>query len=323
MLISDTKSAFIPGRLISDNIMISYEVMHYLKRKRSRKEGYMALMMDMSKAYDRIEWKFLEVMLRKMGFSEKWIHLMICCVRKVTYNIVHGDTNIAHFFPSRGLRQGDPLSPYLFILCAEGLSALIQKYESSQWIKGINICRKAPTISHMFFVDDSYLYCRVTTNEAKRILELLMMYERSSGQKVNIDKSSIFFSMNVIQYNRELVCQELHMSEADENRKYLGLPNLLGRKKSVLLGYLKDKIKAVFHNWDTKHISKPGKETLIKTVALALPTYAMNVFLLPMEIIKDFERTLSKYWRGQVVQMNKGLHGCVGIVELLIRTLAV
>lgn len=132
--------------------------------------------------------------------------------------------------------------------------------------------------------------------EARRVFDLLGLYERASGKKVNISKSSVIFSSNIIQDNRELICRELQMNEADENSKYLGLPNLLGMRKSILLGYLKDKVKARIQSWDSKFISKAGKETLIKMVAQALPSYAMNFFLLPMDIIKDFERTLVKYW---------------------------
>lgn len=156
-IISDTRSTFIPGRLISDNVMLSYEVMHYLKRKRFGKQGYMALNLDMRKAYARIEWKFLKVILKRLHFTEKWVYLVLQCVKTVTYNIVHSDMDVGHVNPSRGICQGDPHSPYLFIICAEGLSALIQKYESKQWIKGIKIFRKAPSISHMQFADDSYL----------------------------------------------------------------------------------------------------------------------------------------------------------------------
>lgn len=135
--------------------MISFEVMHYLKRKKFGKDGYMALKLDMSKAYDRIEWKFLKGMLLAIGFSEWWSHLILQCVSTVEYNIVHGDYETGTIIPSRGLRQGDPLSPYLFIIGAEGLSALIRYYEDRSWVRGVKICRKAPVISHMLFADDS------------------------------------------------------------------------------------------------------------------------------------------------------------------------
>ena len=180
-VISDTQSAFISGQLISDNIMVSYEVMHYLKCKRVGNDGYMALTLDMSKAYDRIEWDFLKAILRRMGFSEWWVKLVLQCVSTVQYTIVHGNQEMGPILPTRGIRQGDPLSPYLFIICAEGLSSLIRRYELKQWVHGIRICRKAPAVTHMLFANDSYLFCKADITEASKILEVLHMYEKASG----------------------------------------------------------------------------------------------------------------------------------------------
>ncbi|XP_074352348.1 uncharacterized protein LOC141691513 [Apium graveolens] len=154
----------------------------------------------------------------------------------VDYTIIHGERERGSIKPSRGLRQGDHLSPYLFIICVEGLTRLIRQYETTKLLHGIKICRKSPLISHLLFADDSYVYCKAELEDARKVLELLSIYEKASGQRVNRGKSTVFCSANVIPYNKEELCQVLQIPEADNSSKYLGLPNMLGRNKTTIFG---------------------------------------------------------------------------------------
>lgn len=131
----------------------------------------------------------------------------------------------------------------------------------------MKVCKKAPVVSHIFFANDSYIYCKAETEEARNVMELLEIYEKASGQKINSNKSTMFFSDNITEYNKEQVCQVFCIREADDSSKYLGLPNNLGRNKSTVFGYLKDKVMSIIQNWNGKKVSKPAKEILIKMVA--------------------------------------------------------
>ncbi|XP_074358745.1 uncharacterized protein LOC141698038 [Apium graveolens] len=168
------------------------------------------------------------------------------------------------------------------------------------------------TLCHPIFSSYVPKGCRrfydANPEEALRMRDLLEIYERATGQQVNKSKSAVFYSTNVLQYNREPVGQILQMQEANEHSTYLGLPNIIGKNKSALLGYLKDKVNAKIRTWNGNFISRSGKEILVKHVAQTLPTYAMNVFLLPLEITRNIEQCLANFWWNSGKANSSSLH---------------
>ena len=143
---------------MTDNTLVAFEINHYIKRKTQGKYGVTALKLDVSKAYDRLEWNFLEHMLFKFGFNETWIARILMCIKSVSYNFIQNGEVFGGVKSGRGLRQGDPISPYLYILCVEGISSMIRRNEASGLIHGCTIARGAPSISHLLFADDCYLF---------------------------------------------------------------------------------------------------------------------------------------------------------------------
>lgn len=157
-VISEEQSAFVPGRNIQDNVLVSFELIHYMHRKKHGQEGDVALKLDISKAYDLVNWRYLQDRMRIMGFSEKWVRWIMLCVTTISYSVSFNDTTLGPILPSRGLRQGDPISPYLFLLCVEGISKLLKDAANNEVIHGCKISSTTLSVPHLHFADVSFFF---------------------------------------------------------------------------------------------------------------------------------------------------------------------
>uniref|UniRef100_A0A803QD63 Reverse transcriptase n=1 Tax=Cannabis sativa TaxID=3483 RepID=A0A803QD63_CANSA len=190
-VILEEQSAFVGGRLIQDNAIIGFKSLHCMKTQRFGNGKKMALKLDMSKAYDRVEWNFLVTMMRGLGYEEKWIEKIMRCVTTVSFSVLINGEKHGLIQPTRGLRQGDSLSPYLFLLCSEGLSCLIHEAERAGHINGVQFGRDRVKVSHLFFADDSFVFLNAKENECDTMKLILQRYSRLSRQQINLEKSEI------------------------------------------------------------------------------------------------------------------------------------
>ncbi|KAA3454343.1 reverse transcriptase [Gossypium australe] len=198
------------------------------------KKGYMAVKIDMSKAYDRV--------MKKMGFEKRWVDMILKCVSTVSYSVTVNGLASESFIPFRGLRQGDPLSPFLFLFCGEGLSSLMRLANAGNRIKGVKASRNGPTITHLLFADDCIVFAEATDTGAISLKQILREYAMTTGQCVNFDKSTVFFSKNTPESEKTAVLQILTIRISNDIERYLGLPNMVGRKKRSSFQNLKDRL---------------------------------------------------------------------------------
>ena len=223
--------------------------------------------------------------MSKMGLPDIWIDRVMCCVTSANFSVHINRNAYGNIRPSRGIRQGDPLSPYLFLLCAEGFTSLLARAQNDGRIHEVAVCRRAPFISHLLFANDSLLFYRATQGEVQVITELLQTYADASGQCINFDKSLVYFSTNTVTIQRERIKGELGVREVDRFESYLGLPTLVGRAKYQTFSFIKDRVWKKIQAWKGQLLSRAGKEILIKAIAQSIPTYTMGVFLLPVRLV--------------------------------------
>ncbi|KAA3470678.1 reverse transcriptase [Gossypium australe] len=270
--ISENQSAFVPGRCV--------------------------IKLDMSKAYDRVEWRFLEEVMLKIGFSSDWVNKIMCCVRMVTYKVKCNLKLTNVIAPERGIRQGDPLSPYLFLFCMDALSRILVNAQETHKIKGIRASRDGPRINYLFFADDALLFVRNNRREIDACMQILHNFERMSGQSINMDKSMVYFSPKTPMAQRDLVHGLLRMKVVDNIDCYLGLPTMVGKKKTEAFRSIVNRTAGKVNSWSKHLLSSAGKEIFIKTVIQVIPTYAFSVFLAPKGVIEEIHSMIGHIWWG-------------------------
>ena len=179
-LISDHQSALIQGRLITHNVIITHELLHSLRTKKI-KTSFMAVKLDITKAFDKVDWTSLKAILKRIGFADQWCNWVMKCVTTVSYSALINGEPSEKIYPQRGIRQGDPLSPYLYLICTEGLSSMLSHAMNTNLIHVFKARRNGPSISHMFFADDSLLFCKAEETECRHLLNILQLYADASG----------------------------------------------------------------------------------------------------------------------------------------------
>jgi hypothetical protein len=291
--------------MITDNAIIAFECFHALQKGSKTAGNFCAYKLDLMKAYDRVDWNFLEEAMRKFGFAEQWIKWIMACVKTVRYSVRFNGKLLERFIPTRGLRQGDPLSPYLFLFVGESLSALLKHQINSNLIEELKICRKSPGISHLLFADDSLLFFRATPEQATCVNVVLRDYERGTGQLLSPAKCSIMLGQHCSEEDGAAVAAILNVGSMTMEDKYLGLPIPEGCIKEGKLKSSKEKLRKKCSDWNEKYMSGAAKETLIKSVAQAITTYAMSVFKFPAGLCDELSQIIRDFWWGDEEEKRK------------------
>ena len=203
---------------------MAFECIHHIKQEKDPTKSFCAYNLDLSKAYDHVDWSFLEGVLTRFGFCQQWINWVMTCVRSVRYAVKLNGKKLDFFEPSRGLRQGDPLSLYLFLFVAEGLSRALEAECAAGMITPLKVARGSPGISHLLFADDSLLFFKAHGDEARRLKNAINIFQQGTGQLLSPSKCSMFFSTLCPAQSQEEIKQILEISSATFEEKYLGLP---------------------------------------------------------------------------------------------------
>nr|XP_025679206.1 uncharacterized protein LOC112779177 [Arachis hypogaea] len=228
--------------------------------------------------------------------EERWVSLIMKCVRSATYKIRINERLTSKIIPERGLRQGDPISPYLFIMAAEVFTILMEEARERKEISGFKIAPTAPPITHLLFADDCIIFTEAREEKIYNLILILNKYTEASGQMINLDKSGIIFGSQVPIQTRVNIEEIIGMKCWDNLGMYLGLPGIWGRSKIKALNWIEEKVMEKVEGWKEKLLNQARKEVLIKAVIQAIPSYAMSVIEFPKVFCQRLNARIARFW---------------------------
>ena len=297
LVISQSQNAFVEGRQILDTVLIANEAVDSTLRG---KEKGILCKLDIEKAYDHIRWDFLMQMLERMGFGSKWIRWINWCISTATFSVLINGSPSGFFRSSRGLRQGDPLSPYLFVIGMEALSCLLQRAVEGNFISGCRFRGRDGgeiVISHLLYADDTIIFCDANAEQLMYLRWTLMWFEAFSGLKINIFKSEIIPLGRVD--NVEELAAELGCGVGSLPTKYLGLPLGAPHRATGVWDSIEERFRNRLSSWKRQYISKGGRLTLIRSTLSSLPIYFLSLFRIPKIVWSRLEKIQRDFlWGG-------------------------
>ncbi|XP_075473927.1 uncharacterized protein LOC142504980 [Primulina tabacum] len=294
-LISLNQSGFVLGRLISDNILLAQELTHSLTLPTHG--GNVILKFDMAKAYDRVQWPFLFEVLRHFGFSEWVVEMVSACISHCHFSVNINGSLSGFFGSTRGLRQGDPLSPLLFILGAEylsrGLERLYLQHPALRYRSGCDIL-----ISHLAYADDVIIFANGGSRGLKLLMDFLHHYKNCSRQLVNAVKSSVILPPRCSAHLRSQILRITRFAEGHLPLKYLGVPLFRGNRVCSLFEPLLQAVRMKLEGWEIRTLSPGSRMTLIRSVLLSMPIYLFQVVQPSLAVMEKLELIFNAFLWG-------------------------
>lgn len=294
--IHESQQAFIQGRRIANNIIVAQEISHSFQLTSWKHKAFM-LKLDLAKAFDIIEWSFIRRALLRKGLHSHFVDLIYECISSATFAVNINGQPFGNFRGSRGIRQGCPLSPYLFILAVNELSMSMQEALNANHLSGIQLGPSCPPIHSLFFADDLIVCGRADNNDANTIARIFNQFCAISGQTPNWNKSAILFSKHTDNHLRSAIKNIFPAPDMNLNTLHLGHPLILpGKKRAAAYNFIIDKFRAKLNSYKANRLSHAGRLTLIKSVFASLPVYYMSTILLSKGTIAKLTSIVRKFW---------------------------
>jgi hypothetical protein len=303
-IVSPMQNAFLGGRFMSDNINLVQELLRQYGRKKL--SPHCLLKVDFKKAFDSVQWGFIENLLCHLGFPAKFFTLVMQCVSTVSFFVaVNGDIH-CFFLGNSGVRQGDPLSPYIFICCMKYFSRMLKLASQQEGFRFHPKC-KLHGISHLAFADDFLLLSRGDSSSVQCLLRQLSLFGKTSGLDINPQKSSIFFG-GVGAAQKQAILSMSGFSEGSFPFTYLGVPlsphRLLASQFSPLLLDLKSSVQG----WIDKYLTYAGRLELLRFVLFGKVQFWLNIFPIPDIVLRNIISICKNFiWTGDVNRNSSAL----------------